>query len=234
MMDEDEQKQEMAKMAKSPKTGLMSAMEDESQDDMETPGEDADEPMPEGGITEDEQQMYDLMVGEAKGIIFGKDTMGRIVQALKQISDPAESIAVTTANVMLRVLSGIKKRGGNIPIDIIYAAGQEVFADVAELATKAGIHDFGKDDQGFNTAFIRAVDRFRVKATESKLLDKAEVDEEMRKMIEADRAGKLNEMLGADVPSLDMSQIGAGQGAAPPEDMPPERTGVPQPQMMEG
>lgn len=100
----------------------------------------------ESNVTPQEQRQYDLVMQQARGILFGKgddDSGFRIVldklgQGRKQIG---ETIGHTAAMVLLSVQKGIAKKGRQVPPEILFHAGDEVIDDLIEIAEAAKLMD---------------------------------------------------------------------------------------------
>jgi hypothetical protein len=93
----------------------------------------------EPNVTPQEQKQYDLVMRQARGILFGteeSDQSFRIVlEKLAQGSkDMGTTIGHTAAMVMLSVKRGIESKGRAIPGDVLFHAGDEVVDDLIEIA----------------------------------------------------------------------------------------------------
>jgi hypothetical protein len=190
----------------------------------------------ESNVSPEEQQIYDSVVGKAADIIYGKGkVMPQIVDALKpakdapaqdaadpsaDTSDPAKgnpavlALANTAVQVVSKIDASAKDAGQHIPDDVLYHAGSEIVAMLAEVAEAAGFHDYS--DQEINGAFIQAVDMYRPIAEASGRTDDKTLKDQFGQILQADSQGQLGQML----PGLD-SGGNAPQGA--PQGMPQQQ-----------
>lgn len=165
------------------------------------------EPMPEaaegaesGGaegeasnVSSEEQKVYDQVVGNALKMISSPKTRGGILRMLQGDGNPEEGLATTAATVVKRVLDSARQAGMRVSGDIMFPAGQEIFGALADLQADAGIADL--DDEQTERAMLRGLDLFRDMASADGSLDKAAFERDFAAMMEADKAGRLDEMV---------------------------------------
>lgn len=94
---------------------------------------------PQPNVTPEEQRMYDAVMMQARGILFGKadDDQGfRIVldKLRKGKQAIGETIGHTAAMVLMSVKKGVEKQGREVPGDILFHAGEEIIDDLLEIA----------------------------------------------------------------------------------------------------
>jgi hypothetical protein len=110
--------------------------------------------------TPEEQGLYDEFVTRAKSLIWDQkkeEARPEIVKSL-QDGDPVEALAQTAAAVFFKVDQAATKAGMQIPEDVKMAAGEEVFSDVAQVASVVTDVDFTSDPELYDKAFLMAVD----------------------------------------------------------------------------
>lgn len=81
-----------------------------------------------------EQAMYDAVATSARGIIFGEQSFKMVLEKLTSSPNPGESIGHTAAMVLRSVESGIKKKGKQVPPDVLIAASDDVITDLVDIA----------------------------------------------------------------------------------------------------
>jgi hypothetical protein len=109
--------------------------------------EECGEPTSRPNVSPEEQKQYDNVVVAALSFIYSNGATKMVVQKLTDESKPPGSIQKaighTTAMILLSVNGSIEKRGGQVSKDVIFAAGQEVIAELLTIAENAGL---GKAD----------------------------------------------------------------------------------------
>ena len=108
----------------------------------------------------EEQDAYDRFVGRAMQFIYG-DAFDRVLKMLQAGDDPIDGLAVTAASIVSRVQDAAEQAGQKLSGDILLHGGAEIVADLAMIATKAGIHDFEQSPKDFEAAWYRALDEYR-------------------------------------------------------------------------
>lgn len=145
-----------------------------------------------GNVSEQEQQIYDATVGQAYNLIYDEKVMPGILQRM-QAGEPVESLATTTVLVVSRVKDSADKEGIDIPGDVLFHAGMEVLQDLANLSAQAGIHEYGQDEK--EAALYQALDTYRDMMEQSGKLDSAAMQRDWDMLMQADKAGRLDEVL---------------------------------------
>lgn len=172
--------------------------------------------------TPEEQDAYDRFVARSLELIYG-DGFERVLEMLRGGDDPVNGLAVTAATIVARVMDAAEKAGAVPSGDVLLNAGAEVFEDLAELSTKAGIFDFASDKEQFEGAWYRALDEFRVMRQAQGKLDPKVFEQDLAALQQADQTGELAQMLAA-------AEKRGGAGPAPAEGGPPAAEGEPMPE----
>lgn len=142
----------------------------------------------------DEQAAYDGLVNKAYELIYrGGKTNPQILESLKGAGEPVDGLANTTAMVMMRLEDAAERQGKKFPPDVMLHAGVEVLEDLADLAGQAKIHKFNEEEiQG---ATYQALDIYRATRQKQGKLDMGAIQQDFGQIMEANKAGRLNELL---------------------------------------
>lgn len=159
------------------------------------------EPMPEemegaeeaSNVTPEEQKVYDQVVGNALKLIASPKTRGGILQTLQGDGNPEEGLANAAATVAKRVMDSAKQAGMQVSGDIMLPAGQAILEALADVQRSAGIADLDEDQM--EGAMLRGLDLFREMAQADGSLDRGAFERDFQMMTEADKAGRLDEMV---------------------------------------
>jgi hypothetical protein len=161
------------------------------------PGE---EEMAAGGqeASPEEQAQYEEIV--ARGLMLIFDAEEGIRPGIRQMldaggDDPGTALGQAAGLVIARVEDAAAKDGVEIPDDMREAAAAEIFENLADAASEAGIHDFRQDDAAFQKAFLIAADTMRLQAQESGRLDPEKAKMDMEELAGADREGRLDQIM---------------------------------------
>lgn len=158
----------------------------------------------------EEQAIYDRFVKTVMGVIYpeGPEQVSpQIMQNLQGQFDqraqamfaeavppvqatPTDSIAQTAVLLTIAIESAMERSGQQIPDDVVFHAGAEVLEMLAELAEAAGIVDLSDDEM--NAVMLRAMDLYRIS---SPRVDPEALAAEFGQIIEADRAGNMDQVL---------------------------------------
>ena len=97
-------------------------------------------PRPEEGeaATPEEQAIYDEFVTRAKTLIFdpeSEEVRPQVVKMLNEGDDPKQALGQTAATIFFRVEQQAAKDGVEIPQTVKEGAGEEVFSDLAQVAS---------------------------------------------------------------------------------------------------
>lgn len=155
------------------------------------------QPQDSGGnqATPEEQDMLHKTVAVAYEMIYRPDTLPTFLEMLKGGGDPAKGLAQATVQTVARIQQSAEQAGDKIPGDVLFAAGKEILEDLADLATKAGIHDFAADEDALDGAFFQAVDDYRMLLQEGGKLNPQDYAGEMQKLQEMDASGDFERTL---------------------------------------
>lgn len=117
---------------------------------------------PTPNVTPEEQAQYDTVVVAGLSFLYN-DTGGAkaAVQKLKSEVEGggtlARAIGHTVAMILISVNRAVKKKGGEVPKDVMFAAGQEVLAALIELAEEAGLTKGEDPDKLLKNSAFEAV-----------------------------------------------------------------------------
>lgn len=164
---------------------------------------------PSGGdqpnVSPEEQAQYDQFVNKGFEVIYDKRTLPQVLDTLKGGDDPQAGLANATAMVVMRLEDSAKQAGKPIPPDVVFHGGVEILEDLANLASEAGIHDFSEEE--IEGALYQALDVYRSTRQKQGELDEGAIKQDFSEIVEADRQGRLGEM----VPGLE--KVGGGKKA---------------------
>ena len=183
------------------------------------PGDTNELRMPGGGdvegeaanVTPEEQAQYDEFVNNALEIIYPAQTQGQpspqIINSLSgQMSEqerellaqadpplgnsPIDNLAGTGAAVVVMVEGSAAQAGARIDDDVLFHAGADILAELAEVAEAAKIHPYSEEEM--ESALYRALDIYRMS---SPRVDPEMLAQEFGQIAEADKAGQLDQVL---------------------------------------
>jgi hypothetical protein len=162
-----------------------------------TPDDEAAEGEP--NVSPEEQKQYDQFVNNAYSLIYSSDNGGKaivrpqILNSLKGNGDPKEGLATTVALVVKRTADSARESGMDISGDVMLHGGQEILEDLADLQREAGIADLSAEE--IEGAMYRALDLYRETAQADGSLDTAALAQDFKQMVDADKAGRLDEVV---------------------------------------
>lgn len=162
----------------------------------------------------EEQDLYEKFVAQGVLLVYSEKMLPQVIKMLEGGGEPQEGLARATALVVARLLAAAEKAQQQIPGDVVFHAGKEIFEDLAELSGKAGIKDYGEDQDALEGAFFKAADQLRTMLQESGKLDQNAATADMEKLQAMDQSGELQRMFESLAAQDD-------EGRAMPEDMPP-------------
>ncbi len=91
-------------------------------------------------VSPEEQKQYDVVVTAAMKIMYDKGRLQTIVQKLDQGKDNlSQAIGHTAAMILMSVRSSVQKQGRTIPDDIVFAVGEDVVAQLCDIAVASKI-----------------------------------------------------------------------------------------------
>jgi len=177
-----------------------------------------DQPAGDQQASPEEQKLYEDFVAHGLLLVYSNPKMfGQVVKMLEGGGEPQEGLARATALVVARVLSAAEKAQQQIPGDVVFHAGKEIFEDLAELSGRAGIKDYGEDQDALEGAFFKAADQLRTMLQESGKIDQQAAASDMERLQQMDQSGELQKMF-EDLAAKD--DEGSGDEMPPPEDQP--------------
>lgn len=150
----------------------------------------------EGQASPEEQALYEQTLDNALRLIYSEQTFPQAMKRMKAAVDagtPQEAVAGIVAMAFGRVDKSARENGQELGRQLVLEAMAELVADLAETAEKAGLHDFSQEE--IDGAFYRAVDQFRQQKQEAGEIDQGRYQDEMRRIVEADRAGELEQAM---------------------------------------
>lgn len=167
-------------------------------------------------VSPEEQKLYDTFVSNCLLLIFRdkKQTAAVVKSLAASPQDFVATLANVTAHIVVAAEMSAKKKGLDIPGDIVLAAGEDVLRELAQLASKAGIHTY--DQREIEAAGLQAVDLYRQLGAQAGLVDENALKQQFGQMVQADKAGQLDQAL----PGITgLAQRGAPDaGGAAPDD----------------
>lgn len=155
----------------------------------------ADEDSP--NVAPEEQAQYDRFMNNAFKAVYSKGSLPKVLERLQRSAkagDPKEGVAAVASMVVMRIEDSARKGGVQLSDDVVFHAGREIVEDLADLAKKAKIHDFS--DEETEGAFYRALDLYRDVKAKKGGIDQKAADQEFAGILQADREGRLDQMVG--------------------------------------
>lgn len=125
--------------------------------------------------------------------------------------DPAVSLGLTVAQILVREVSDLKQKGGQVYAASVFEAGKDLLGDVAELAEKNGLGPY--DDKALTRAATVAAGAYGAAAKAQGLISDEDIQQDVSDMHAADQSGELQKMIGGQ------QQTDQQQQAAPAEPM---------------
>lgn len=157
----------------------------------------------------EEQALYDDFVGRAQSILLPQkgEVSGEILANLRGDFDPQaaqvfaqvepplapspqDAVSGTAVLLTLMIEASAMQEGIDYPDDVAMHAGAEVVEMLAAVSEAAGIHDFS--DEEMEGMFYRALDLYRYVGPR---IDENALKQGFEQIVQADQAGKLNEVL---------------------------------------
>lgn len=143
----------------------------------------------------EEQALYDQFVGEAFNMIYDKRMLPGVLEMLRGGGDPVGGLATAAAQVTAKVYASAQKAGQQIPPDVLLHAGTEIYEDLAELSKTAGIKDFSKDKDAFESGYFRALDQYRMMEQQNGTADQGAAKRDLDTLQQMDKSGQLEQMM---------------------------------------
>ena len=154
------------------------------------PGQVSGEEQP--NVTEAEQQIYDTFVDNAFSAIYDEKSLPQIKESLKGAGDPVEGLANTAVSVITRVQDSAEQAGQTLPPDVVFHAGVEILENLADFASKSGIHDYTPEEIEGGT--YRAMDIYRENKGRDGGADRPQIVSDFNQIVELDKAGRMDEV----------------------------------------
>lgn len=177
----------------------------------------------------EEQQQYDRFVARAMQLMYSEQMRPKVRELLAGEGDPIEGLARASSMIIVRVALAAEKAGEKLMGDVVFEAGKSIIEDLAEYATKWGIHDFETNSKDLEGAYFRALDMFRVMMQQAGRAKPEAFKQDMDKLVQMNESGEFETML-RQLADYERQQQGKGQVAEEdPEDddseenMPPKR-----------
>ena len=143
-------------------------------------------------VSPEEQKLYDQFVDNALSVIYDDKSLPSIIESLKGDGNPVDGLANTAVGVVIRVQDSAEKAGQEIPPDVVFHAGTEILEDLAELAGKAGVHEFTPEE--IEGAAFQAMDLYREMKGRDGGEGRPQIMEDFNQIVALDQAGRLDEV----------------------------------------
>lgn len=152
----------------------------------------------EGNVSPEEQEQYDAFMQNALEVIYprGEDAQvaPNILNGLKATPDkPLLALANTAVSMVVGLRDSAEKAGNPIGDDVLFHAGADLVAELAEVAEAANIHEFSEEE--IENAFYMALDLYRGEAQQSGRIDQEAAKQAIGQVVEADRNGTIEQVL---------------------------------------
>lgn len=173
--------------------------------------------------TPDEQAAYDAVVANGTHMVYANEKVfQKVLKLLEGNGDPVAGLAKSAASLIMRVQGSLQQAGKSVPIGVLFHAGTELFGELANLATKAGIHDFRSDPDAVEAAYYAALDDVRQMMVKAGMISPEAAKAEWAALQQKDQSGELGEMF--------KGLMARGQQGEPPSaddpQIPPMRRGL--------
>lgn len=155
--------------------------------------EPAPEPEDEGNVSPEEQAQYDQFVAQGMKLYNDPKVMPSILGMIEGDGDPVNGLASATATIVVRLVQSMKGLPTKMSGDVIYHGGVELLEQLADVGAVTKLHDFTPEEM--QQAELRAVDMVRDMLTKSGDIDNEAVMQDFNALVEADKAGNLDEVL---------------------------------------
>lgn len=160
----------------------------------------------ESNVTPEEQAQYDDFMNKAFQVAYDAKFFPQLLDRIAKATSPQEGLAAVTVAVVKRIADTAEQDRQPYSGDVLFAAGTELLEDLADTAQKAGIHDYS--EQELEGALYRAMDLYREQSGD--LSQDPNIQADFGQLVEADRAGRLDEI----APGLSQ-KFGSGQSQRP-------------------
>ena len=153
----------------------------------------ANENAPQGEpASPEEQQQYERFVDNALQLIYSDQTLPNVLKRLQGLgegqngTDPIEGLAQTAVMIVGGLQESAAKDQVQLTPDVLFHGGVAIIEDLAELASKAKIHDY--DEKEIEGALYRAMDLYR----EQHPVDQEGLKQDFEALRQADASGELD------------------------------------------
>lgn len=162
--------------------GLMGPADDDRQDTGDAPN-----------VSPEEQRQYDAFVGNGIRLIFDERTAPTLLNRLKATQNPIEGLASTTVMVVDRLKDSAERSGAKLSPDVLMHGGIELMENIAELSRAANLHEYTPEE--IENAMYAALDMYGTQELQRGTIDKNAIAQDFQALVEADRQGRLEEVL---------------------------------------
>lgn len=149
----------------------------------------------DGQVTPEEQAQSDRLVVNGMQLIFDSKTRAGILKSLDGNGDPIDGLAATAVMVWQHLLKSADQNGFEASGDAKMNAAREIFENLADYSTKAGLHDFTQDPDATEGAYFRALDDMRIVLQKEGKLDPEVAKQDMGRLEEMDKSGQLEQVM---------------------------------------
>ena len=149
----------------------------------------------DGQVSPEEQEQSDRLVINGLNLIYDSQTRGRILETLDGNGDPVDGLAATAVSVWQHLLTSAEQNGFKATGDAMMNAGREIFENLAEYSTRAGLYDFAQDPDALEGAYFRALDDIRVVLQQSGKISPETAQQDMARLQEMDQSGELEKKM---------------------------------------
>jgi hypothetical protein len=116
---------------------------------------------PPADAAEIKQAQYEQFFDNALSVIYDDKSLPQIIESLKGDGDPLDGLVNTAVAVVVWVRDSAEQAGQALPPDVVFQAGIEILEDLADLAGKAGVHEFTPEEvEGATFKAMAAFDEF--------------------------------------------------------------------------
>lgn len=166
-------------------TGLMNA--GKQADSLPATGEE------ESNVTPEEQAQYDEFVANGMNLIYDEKGLQQTLESLEGDGSPIEGLASTLIGVVSRLEDSAEEAGTPISGDVVYHGGVELLEQLAEMSSKAKLHDYSEEDM--ESALFMALDQYRQMRQQQGKLPEDELKADFNSILQAEQAGNLDQAL---------------------------------------
>lgn len=126
------------------------------------------------------QAIYNRFVGACMMAIWDEKFMPKVLKMFQDHPNQTDALALVAAGVAQRIYMGARKKGMEIPLEVMLHGGIEVVQQVAELATAGGIEGIEPDE--VETAYYLAADKVRDALSSAGMLDLSGAEENLAEL----------------------------------------------------